>query len=286
MSTSEGLDILLQTVANTTLRNPVEPYFASAWNYMTDNYSRFTIAMWISVVLHEVTYFGLCLPGFLAQYLPFMQRFKVQQDKPETFPLQWKCFRKLMFNHFCIQLPMMSGAYFYLEFMGIPYEYEYIPPWYILCLQMVVCLIIEDTWQYWFHRLLHHKSIYKYVHKIHHHFQAPFGMVAEYAHPIETVVLGAGFFLGILLLCNHLIVMWLWMMVRVLETVEVHSGYEIPYLSPLHLIPGYAGTRFHDFHHMNFNGNYASSFIWWDRLMGTDKQYRDHLKSQSIKKTN
>ena len=58
---------------------------------------------------------------------------------------------------------------------------------YILCLQMVVCLIIEDTWQYWFHRLLHHKSIYKYVHKIHHHFQAPFGMVAEYAHPIETV---------------------------------------------------------------------------------------------------
>lgn len=54
MSTSEGLDILLQTVANTTLRNPVEPYFASAWNYMTDNYSRFTIAMWISVVLHEV----------------------------------------------------------------------------------------------------------------------------------------------------------------------------------------------------------------------------------------
>ena len=92
---------------------------------------------------------------------------------------------------------------------------------------------------------------------------------------------------------------------RVLETVEVHSGYEIPYLSPLHLIPGYAGeciththtqspslpspvtgTRFHDFHHMNFNGNYASSFIWWDRLMGTDKQYRDHLKSQSIKKTN
>ena len=141
----------------------------------------------LSMLLFQVTYFGLCLPGFLAQYLPFMQRFKVQQvkiqlfistcciyhcplshthihthththtqDKPETFPLQWKCFRKLMFNHFCIQvyralsnifhplpynnniltlvlyisqLPMMSGAYFYLEFMGIPYEYEYIPPW-------------------------------------------------------------------------------------------------------------------------------------------------------------
>ena len=58
---------------------------------------------------------------------------------------------------------------------------------YILCAQMVACLAIEDTWHYWVHRLLHHRSIYKYVHKVHHHFQAPFGMVAEYAHPVETV---------------------------------------------------------------------------------------------------
>ena len=64
---------------------------------MTDNYTRFTIAMWFSLVLHEVgfflsprflmlrklflqlVYFGLCAPGFLAQFLPFMQRYKVQQ---------------------------------------------------------------------------------------------------------------------------------------------------------------------------------------------------------------
>ena len=52
---------------------------------------------------------------------------------------------------------------------------------------MVACLVVEDTWHYWMHRLLHHHSIYKYVHKVHHHFQAPFGMVAEYAHPVETV---------------------------------------------------------------------------------------------------
>ena len=54
MSSSSGLDVLIETMVNATPRNPVEPYFASAWNYMTDNYSRFTIAMWISVVLHEV----------------------------------------------------------------------------------------------------------------------------------------------------------------------------------------------------------------------------------------
>ena len=45
--------MLLQTVANASY-NPVEPYVASGWNYMTENYSRFTIAVWFSVVLHEV----------------------------------------------------------------------------------------------------------------------------------------------------------------------------------------------------------------------------------------
>ena len=112
-------------------------------------------------------------------------------------------------------------SYFYLELMGVAYEYDKIPPWlafsttlmlvfkvtlttrteivnnlynknislsrYVLLFQMLCCLVLEDTWQYFAHRLLHHRSLYKHVHKMHHHFQAPFGMVAEYAHPIETV---------------------------------------------------------------------------------------------------
>jgi methylsterol monooxygenase len=104
-----------------------------------------------------------------------------------------------------------------------------------------------------------------------------------------------GFFWGILFLCNHFFMMWAWVTVRLLETIDVHSGYEIPYINVMHLIPGYAGlssfstkskiaddfvfagAKFHDFHHFNFLGNYASTFSWWDRLMGTDKQYREYL---------
>ena len=50
-----------------------------------------------------------------------------------------------------------------------------------------MCAVIEDTWHYWVHRLMHDRKLYKYVHKVHHNFQAPFGMVAEYAHPVETL---------------------------------------------------------------------------------------------------
>ena len=58
---------------------------------------------------------------------------------------------------------------------------------YILFGRLFLCLVMEDTWHYFVHQLLHHKAIYKYIHKVHHHYQAPFGMVAEYAHPIETL---------------------------------------------------------------------------------------------------
>ena len=33
---------------------PFEGYVASGWNYMTDHYSKFTIATWFSIILHEV----------------------------------------------------------------------------------------------------------------------------------------------------------------------------------------------------------------------------------------
>jgi methylsterol monooxygenase len=54
--------------------------------------------------------------------------------------------------------------------------------------QVLICAVIEDTWHYWIHRFLHHhKQLYKYIHKIHHNYQAPFGMVSEYVHPVETL---------------------------------------------------------------------------------------------------
>ena len=53
--------------------------------------------------------------------------------------------------------------------------------------QLFCCLAMEDTWHYFMHQVLHHRRIYKYIHKVHHHFQAPFGMVAEYAHWLETM---------------------------------------------------------------------------------------------------
>ena len=73
----EGVSVVLQPLYR--LGNVSEGYFEASWNYMTDNYSKFTIATVFSIFLHEAVYFGLCFPGFVAQFLPFMKKFKIQK---------------------------------------------------------------------------------------------------------------------------------------------------------------------------------------------------------------
>lgn len=59
--------------------NPFQPSLKHAWGYMMDNYTKFQIATWGSLIVHEFIYFLFCLPGFLFQFMPFMQKYKIQQ---------------------------------------------------------------------------------------------------------------------------------------------------------------------------------------------------------------
>ncbi|CAK9303676.1 unnamed protein product [Gordionus sp. m RMFG-2023] len=278
----ESVESVLHYLPN----NPLASYFQNGWELMLKTYSKWQICTFGSLFVHEILYFAICLPAFLFQFIPFMQRFKIQQNIIETKEAQMKCFKLLLFNHICIQFPLIMGTYYFVEFLNIPLEYEKMPRWYIIGLQVIGCAIIEDTWHYFLHRMMHHRKLYKYVHKLHHTFNAPFGMVAEYAHPVETLVLGMGFFIGILTFTTHMILLWIWVLFRLLETIDVHSGYDIWFLNPFHLLPGYAGVRFHDFHHMNFVGNYSSTFVWWDKLFGTDSQYNRFKEKQRLQSSN
>ncbi|RJE16731.1 C-4 methylsterol oxidase, partial [Aspergillus sclerotialis] len=58
--------------------------------------------------------------------------------------------------------------------------------------QIALFFVLEDAWHYWFHRVLHLPRLYKMIHKLHHQYSAPFGLAAEYASPLETMILAFG----------------------------------------------------------------------------------------------
>ena len=120
---------------------------------------------------------------------------------------------------------------------------------------------------------------------MHHEFAAPFGITAEYAHPIETIFLGIGTILGPFFFTRHLFTLWVWLAVRLHETTEDHSGYDLPF-NPSNYICFWGGAVHHDFHHRTFDGNFASVFTIWDRVFGTDKAFRiDQAEKRRLHKS-
>ncbi len=145
-----------------------------------------------------------------------------------------------------------------------------------MLLHLPIFLLIEDFSFYWLHRALHTPFLYKHVHKMHHTFKQPNGWAVAYAHYLEYIFVNAtGVFLGPILLKSHVITMWIWIVVRLLEGVDGHSGYDF-WFSPFRYFPFRPGANVHDYHHSHNIGNYGSFFTFWDKLCGTDMSYRDY----------
>jgi len=200
------------------------------------------------------------------------------QRKAKWGELMRKTVLQVLFNQFVLGLPLGYFTYDAAVAMGYSHGVQEFPSAWKVALQIVAFMAIEDTIFYWSHRTLHHPRIYKYVHKQHHEYQdAVIGISAEYAHWLEFIIGNAiPFTAGPILFGCHAIVWVVWALVRIGETLDSHSGYDVPW-SPFRLIPFSGSSGHHDFHHSHVVGNYGTFFLWWDALCGTDAAYRKHL---------
>ncbi|MQL79268.1 hypothetical protein Taro_011701, partial [Colocasia esculenta] len=242
--------------------------------YLITNYSEFQLASVGTFLLHESVFFLSGLPFIVLERAGLLSKYKIQ-GKINTFGAQERCIVRLMLYHFFVNLPVMLVSYPVFRYMGLRTDLP-LPPWNVVLSQIVFYFIIEDFVFYWGHRILHTKWLYKHNKQIVHRYATPFGLTSEYAHPAEILFLGFATILGPALTGPHLFTLWLWMTLRVLETVEAHCGYHFPW-SPSNFIPLYGGADFHDYHHRVLytkSGNYSSTFTYMDWLFGTDKGYR------------
>ncbi|KAK2428503.1 sterol 4-alpha-methyl-oxidase 2-2 [Trifolium repens] len=227
--------------------------------YLITNFSDFQLACLGSFFLHESVFFLSGLPFVWIERAGWLSKYKIQA-KNNSPAAQDRCIGRLLLYHFGVKI----GVPCYVLFLNI------------ILTQIMFYFILEDFIFYWGHRILHTKWLYKHVHSVHHEYATPFGLTSEYAHPAEILFLGFATIFGPAITGPHLITLWLWMVLRVLETGEAHSGYHFPW-SPSNFFPLYGGTDFHDYHHRLLytkSGNYSSTFTYMDRIFGTDVGYR------------
>merc|ERR1711865_138665 len=154
------------------------------------------------------------------------------------------------------------------------------PKWYTQLWMVAVGYVGYDAMFYWSHRTLHHRSIYKQVHKRHHEFHTPIGPSASHEHPLESTAQLFNWYLpiGVAGWMNgelHWSTLLFYNCFRWLETVDAHSGYEFPF-SPFHAVPIFGGATMHDYHHRAVIGNFGASFFW-DWFCATDKGYWEEV---------
>lgn len=227
----------------------------------------FTAVVW---GVHEVAFFATWgVFGLLFRW-GVAPRFQVAGGKAPSDALHRRAIVEVLRGHVLLLVVTAYVLYPAWSAMGGGVDAGW-PGLFEIAWQLVAFILLQDTIFYWSHRVLHRPRLFKAIHGKHHTLRHVRGHSSEYAHPVETIANLVAFMLPPILLQAHLLTFGIWVALRVWETVEAHSGYAFTPLASRHA-----------FHHLYAaKGCLGSFFGLWDRVMGTDRQWREWRRTQT-----
>uniref|UniRef100_A0A8C3F3L5 Fatty acid hydroxylase domain containing 2 n=2 Tax=Chrysemys picta bellii TaxID=8478 RepID=A0A8C3F3L5_CHRPI len=223
---------------------------------------------------------GLLMVADVTGKPTFITRYRIQLGKNDPVdPAKLRqAVHTVLLNQLFISLPMMMLMLPIMKWRGQPCSKE-LPTFHWFLLELSIFILVEEILFYYSHRLVHHPLLYKRIHKKHHEWTAPVGVVSLYAHPVEHVFSNMlPLLVGPIILGSHVASIMVWLCLAILATSISHCGYHLPFLP---------SPEFHDFHHLKFNQCYGVLGVL-DRLHGTDtlfkqtKAYERHVILMSL----
>ena len=175
----------------------------------------------------EVTFLSGCVVFWLLDALPALFRpwqatFPKAKPQPPAALLR-EAWTDHFLSTFIVRPILVWLLYPAFTYCGMRIETAALPTAAAACRQLVLCILIDDTWFYWSHRWLHeNRWLYGKVHKQHHRFTATTPVASEFAHPFEDLVSNTGSTVaGPLLLGSHLAIVWVYSFVKLSQTIQV-----------------------------------------------------------------
>jgi ring-1,2-phenylacetyl-CoA epoxidase subunit PaaE len=138
-------------------------------------------------------------------------------------------------------------------------------------LTVVVMVLISDTWFYWSHRTMHHPSIYKYVHALHHRSLDVNPYTSTSFHMIEAIWLTVWILPMVMIMPVSMTALGVVQVLGTLNNLKSHLGYEL--FPKFFTVPPFnmlVTATNHSLHHTQYNGNYGLFFRFWDIACGTE----------------
>jgi len=135
-----------------------------------------------------------------------------------------------------------------------------------------IYLLIQDTYYYWLHRLMHKHAVFRYVHAGHHRSRQPTPF-ASFSFDWAEAALAAWLLPALTFLIPiHPAVIVVLLTIMTIAAVLNHAGSE---LLPAWLVEGPVGAwlisaTHHSVHHTHYGANFGLYFRFWDRAMRTD----------------
>lgn len=141
---------------------------------------------------------------------------------------------------------------------------------------LAMLFVLIDAYSYWTHRLMHHRLLFKYFHKVHHHSNRPTPWATFSVNVNEIIVNGLFMPLVVLVMPVHVNTSLVFALISMIKNVMNHLGYEVfPAGSNKGILKWLVSPTYHEMHHLKFNYNYGAFFTWWDKWMGTEHEKYD-----------
>jgi lathosterol oxidase len=146
--------------------------------------------------------------------------------------------------------------------------------WWYHPLSITIALFVHETYYYWLHRFMHHKSIYKYLHQGHHDSIEVSSWTSFAFDPLETIFQILPFYIIVFAIPLHLYsIIFILSLMTISATIN-HLNYEVypkffRNVFPFNML---IGATHHALHHKEFKTNYGLYFTFWDKWMGTESK--------------
>jgi len=143
--------------------------------------------------------------------------------------------------------------------------------WFYYFLAFPIMFIMHDTYFYWTHRIMHHKTLFNIMHLVHHKSTNPSPWAAYAFHPLESFVEVGIFVVFLFTIPVHRSHLATFFLLSIMYNIYGHLGWELyPKGFSKSFIGKWINTSVnHNQHHKYFKGNYGLYFLFWDRIMGT-----------------